>query len=681
MGDGRAGVARRPAVLASARASWGLLLLTIFAAAIRLPRLGADWFNLQEVTYYDESIVVGFLDVFTSHGALIQAHMPLWRLLGWGLQWLSASPAALRGLSVFFGVLCVPTLYFLARRFTSHRWALAAGLLLAVNPMHVLYSRDYTPYTASVFLALWSLVLLVGWFRDGRRWLVPFVVVSGLVVNFHFSFVSHLAGLGVVLLLKGWIADREKPRPNPLPAFIGMAVMILPAILLFFVALQHDNLVTDHWQEIRAYTPTAHLPIVTFGIDTLDAFRAVLGPSVGGEAGMLITGVLLGALLLGASRFEKSRRCLYFCAPFIVTHLLAMWLFFYQFPSQRSGSNFSMFLVRHYLPLAPLMCLVVVATLEAGAAAWRPGRPVAWVLLAALVLLQGRRVPALLTELQRPDTPAAVEVLRAEVEDRDAILALPAFYFQLMVGLGLSESDPPRTWDFRKMPLWPVTRSDGRRVRVASGVTRVSGEPVEDTHNAFFRHLWVLHYREHTLDYPDLFRAEEAVAVIAELDRRHRRLDSWSFHDLDLYRYEVTPPKSPCPELPCVLPLDRSAAPYVHGLFSGPLGLEATLAVKAGMRGEVRVPLEQATGPLRARLRVSVASGGQVLLVGQGSERLARVALSGGESTIPLTLAPTCTERGCSVELWMDNVMDEDRLEEREPALVVLGDLRMDPPR
>ncbi|PHY05528.1 MAG: hypothetical protein CK528_14275 [Alcaligenaceae bacterium] len=84
-------------------------------------------------------------------------HPPLYYVLanGWVQLW-GDSVFALRGLSVFFGVLGLPALYWLMRELAAtRRGATLAVLLLCVSPLMILYSQEAREY------ALWALTLLL----------------------------------------------------------------------------------------------------------------------------------------------------------------------------------------------------------------------------------------------------------------------------------------------------------------------------------------------------------------------------------------------------------------------------------------------------------------------------------------------------------------------------------------
>ena len=134
------------------RETWFLLALTLLALFLRVLRL-----DLQPL-WWDE----GYSVWFATHplGQMVgltaeDIHPPLYYALlhGWTLL-LGSGPIALRLLSVVFGVLAVPAIYLAGRRMLTHRAALLAALLLAINPLHIFYSQEVRMYG---LMALWSI--------------------------------------------------------------------------------------------------------------------------------------------------------------------------------------------------------------------------------------------------------------------------------------------------------------------------------------------------------------------------------------------------------------------------------------------------------------------------------------------------------------------------------------------
>ncbi len=77
----------------------------------------------------------------------------------------------LRLLSVIFGVGSVVGIYFLGKLFFDIRTALISSFVLAISPLHILYSQELTVYSLLVFLVLLLIYFFKKVFESGKlRW-------------------------------------------------------------------------------------------------------------------------------------------------------------------------------------------------------------------------------------------------------------------------------------------------------------------------------------------------------------------------------------------------------------------------------------------------------------------------------------------------------------------------------
>ncbi|MGF1499349.1 MAG: glycosyltransferase family 39 protein [Elainellaceae cyanobacterium] len=150
-------------------------------------------------------------------------HPPLYYLLTrlW-ITWFGSSVAAVRSLSVLFGLLSLPAMYWLTRElfdpFLTPRVAIA---LFAVSPFHVLYAQEARQYS------LWTLTTLLtcaALLRALRRqtpgsWLI---YSATLVLNFYTSLFSVLTV--IVHGLYGLVRARERIRSQLLPMIGAIAL-------------------------------------------------------------------------------------------------------------------------------------------------------------------------------------------------------------------------------------------------------------------------------------------------------------------------------------------------------------------------------------------------------------------------------------------------------------------------
>lgn len=105
-------------------------------------------------------------------------HPPLYFLLQWvQVQSLGPMLAWDRTIAAAFGTLLVPLTIALAREVVDARSALLAGLLMAVSPIGLFYSRDARPHIMAAALTVLALLLLL---RASRRSTAVSLVSCGL---------------------------------------------------------------------------------------------------------------------------------------------------------------------------------------------------------------------------------------------------------------------------------------------------------------------------------------------------------------------------------------------------------------------------------------------------------------------------------------------------------------------
>jgi hypothetical protein len=116
----------------------------------------------------------------------IGTNSPFYHLLLRPVVTLSGeSEFAYRFPSVVFGILAVPLLYRVGRRWLGQRSGLLAALLLAVCPFHLLYSQDARMYTMLCFFSLAAMCCFEIVLR-GKKW-VAFILCSALAYLSHYA--------------------------------------------------------------------------------------------------------------------------------------------------------------------------------------------------------------------------------------------------------------------------------------------------------------------------------------------------------------------------------------------------------------------------------------------------------------------------------------------------------------
>lgn len=154
------------------RTEWVLGALALLALALRVYRL--DFVSLRG----DEAFTVIFVQR-TWEGlwkgiSTVEPNPPLLYLAlrAW-VALAGAGEFATRYFSVFFGVLCVPLTYRLARELFSRRVGALAAFLVAINPYQVWHSQDVRNYTMWPALSLLALVFFWQWWKREERNSLP----------------------------------------------------------------------------------------------------------------------------------------------------------------------------------------------------------------------------------------------------------------------------------------------------------------------------------------------------------------------------------------------------------------------------------------------------------------------------------------------------------------------------
>lgn len=223
-----------------------LLAILLLATVLRAYRL--DGFSLRG----DESFTVLFVQKpfaqMWQETLTVEPNPPLLYLLlrGW-IALAGESEFVTRFFSLFFGVLCVPLVYRLAREiFFKTPVALLAAFLIAINPYQIWHSQDVRNYTLWPALSLLALLFFWQWYRRsdgyrvhfsasvpsaGSRWSLPLFVLAelgALYVHYYEAFL--LVALNLFVFATTW---RDRKR---LFAWIGaqvvLAVLYLPYPLI-----------------------------------------------------------------------------------------------------------------------------------------------------------------------------------------------------------------------------------------------------------------------------------------------------------------------------------------------------------------------------------------------------------------------------------------------------------------
>ncbi len=177
-------------------------------------------------------------------------------------------PAALLMLNAVCGVLTVLVIYWIGSSLFSRSVGLAAALLLAVSPYHLLYCRSaFTDATATFFaylgLALWVLGVRRGW--SVRRTYALSGLTIGYAATCHYR-VLYLLGVLIVADLVRLLQTHPRPetvRTGMRTAAVRWSWLILGAVLpavcieLVFQGARLAATVTDSYLPLITYFGSA----------------------------------------------------------------------------------------------------------------------------------------------------------------------------------------------------------------------------------------------------------------------------------------------------------------------------------------------------------------------------------------------------------------------------------------
>ncbi|HWX23021.1 MAG TPA: hypothetical protein VN578_24225 [Candidatus Binatia bacterium] len=234
------------------------LLLTLFAFALRFYRLSNQSLWTDEVSSIE--VALAPLDQIYQQSAALNNSLPTYFLLLRSVLNDRRTDVEFRArsLSALAGSLSIPVfigLVYLWRR--REGAALLAGLLLAINPLHIWYSQEVRAYALMLFFGLLCLVF----FELARvslkaRW-------SGLYVASAFAAIAlHKTGLvfpAVCALWHGWslAAKRQPARQWLIHVPIGIAAVIVLAL--------------------KSYPPAEEYSRRTSGLEVLYTFITFVG--------------------------------------------------------------------------------------------------------------------------------------------------------------------------------------------------------------------------------------------------------------------------------------------------------------------------------------------------------------------------------------------------------------------
>lgn len=408
------------------------VIATAVALAVRLFRLNFQSLWLDEVlTYLNSQTSLHQLVV----DPVVDPNIPplYYVLIHWVLL-LGRDEVALRLPSVVAGVLTVPLVFALGRRWLGAAAGAAAAVLLAISPFHVWYSQEARPYALLLLLgvaAMWLLERL----RDdptrrGER--VAFVLVAAA------TFYCHTVAIPLLVVLAGYAGLTADPgrRREWLVTFAAVGLVAAPALLRLLLIPPTVSANSQY-----RFDP-AHVGYTFWAFGT--GFS--LGPNLielrtQGVASLREHGLLIGAAsaVLAVVLFAGARRLR--TAPAAVRGVLAAWLFFpVAFAVLGTLITKHPYNVRYAILAFPPFVLCLAAGLTGfRARTARIAAAAALVTVSALSLANYFSDPS----YQREDNRGAARFLQAHARPGDLVIvsagytAVPLRHYPLPAGLDL----------------------------------------------------------------------------------------------------------------------------------------------------------------------------------------------------------------------------------------------------
>lgn len=205
-----------------------ICLLTLLAAAVRLPTLATQSFWLDEG--YTVRLVRMSLGGMLSTIPRTESTPPLYYVVAWAwTRVFGSSEFGLRSLSAAAGIATVPVAFAAARRLAGLRAAVACGLLLSVSPLMVWFSQEARAYALATLLATGTVLCLIGWLTERRPvWLAGWATCATLGLLTHYFVVFVVLPELVVLWWRARARSDRRPLLASVPVLIaGLAVVPL----------------------------------------------------------------------------------------------------------------------------------------------------------------------------------------------------------------------------------------------------------------------------------------------------------------------------------------------------------------------------------------------------------------------------------------------------------------------
>lgn len=223
------------------------LFLFILALGLRLyhydffdlwhDEIGNDLYGAKSIQITAELTDTPAIEVFTDM-LMRDPHSPIYNILVYLYSVLIGDGMSLRLMSVFFSMMALIVLWYIAHHFVNPRVGFYTLLIMAVNPFHLWYAQEARGYAMAVFVCLvWVYFYLKVFQTDRRGHWVMFTVMGFMAVLSNY--------FAVFLLLFSFIPLLTQKHRSKLFKWILSIVIIL--IVIFAL----KALFSEHMDMVR----------------------------------------------------------------------------------------------------------------------------------------------------------------------------------------------------------------------------------------------------------------------------------------------------------------------------------------------------------------------------------------------------------------------------------------------
>jgi predicted membrane-bound mannosyltransferase len=298
-----------------------LLLIIVLGASIRLYRLDAQglWFDEAFSVAHSGRSLPQLFDILIRD--VVQPPLHYLILNSW-FDIAGYTSFQARLVSAVFGILSIPLLYLLAKRFTDTYTSLVAAFLLSISQIAIYFSQEARPYAQAQFFSLLSATTFLSFIeRPDLRRSIAFASAATALIYTHYYGAGTLLALGIY-----WLIYRRDFSPHVFPRLTAVVAVLFLAFLPWFLAVKSGGSLTQKrlitstplnpasnvnpysavasltrynngkFESIQAPTTTTQA-LIGFAVFTLPAAGALWYSFRAGQQGALL-GILMAAIPL-----------------------------------------------------------------------------------------------------------------------------------------------------------------------------------------------------------------------------------------------------------------------------------------------------------------------------------------------------------------------------------------------